>query len=1321
MPLPDPNNLIEQDVSNLRKPQVQPGFNVPEDALLEADVSSLRVRPEDQPPYRMPKEVYAAKLGDLNRQIFDLKSRFLGRTLDEEKQLSELEKERLKYYAYPGDTQEDIRKRWWDAQGVQPSNIVPWEWVGGFGTAKLLANLGRTTFKGALTRSAMTAVPMAATETGAEIAAEAFAPENPWINLGISLGLGLTAGNFMEAVIDRKALQLINSKAPNFFSQNLEQLIPANTKNVSELVKARLKVLAGRMDEGDMVALREARDLVKKSYYTDRDSKMVLTRYGDAKEKELTRRQLNRQVLKKSFGDITENDLDEIQKISEIRSYKGFDQEFNNIKNKVNNKLAIEAYRDHPVVNLVTEIKSGGGFNENRLVRMIGQQAVDDLKSKYKNLIEPDGGVDPIKKAVANDYASVEEMIYDMAQTPSLKQVRNSINRQMEYDWNVLYYDEFARRMGGTELKMWEKIGGKKMVQRIRSAAKREQQLAGGEPRTLRDITNETNFIRRVARRGANAAMQITKADERLTALAKAAALKESTRDKSQIVRAEGRMKNALRDTGLPEDYQDQVHRYLQPYFPKEALADIEGPGLRNFLDAKVEEGVPLSKLMRDEYDDILELPQTVPDKLNLNTQQFEKLGALVQDLRRMGKSQRRIENIAKGQVINDYVQSISDTADNTFKKMYAKPTQRAFVSGKAQNVRSAKTDRMSRWLSDLKRPEFILRELDNWQDFGNAQKMFRAAKKAEDMNFQISKVLTDRWKDILQEYADATGKRLSRRFWKKRFEDSVTDFSADRETMLTMAAMTGNQHNKAALLNSLGDETGPMSDIVINRFLRENMTEADWGLVRNIWKMTDEMYDYLADVYKTMTGKTLPKVKNYFPIIPDYKFSNKVIKENMEDVFTQLPDRSQIPRNVEKRFFRTRVGGSDAIRLDFDALAKHLRDVSHTSSHWEITDDLYKVVHDNKFRKSVTENLGPDKYNVLKEWVDDLINPAQTNAPTLRRLRANVTIAMLGWKLTTALVQPLSLVAAAPRVGKGNLAVAASRFMKNPMKTYQAINEVSEQMAMRNQAWQRDIREILDTKTMEKFKKIGTVDRNIFFSLIRAGDVVGAYTTWYAGWLKGMQKFNGDANKAIAYADQSVRLTQPQSSIKDLPKIMRDPNEFKRILTMFYSYYSVLHNQAAELFRRRTFGDASWGEVITALHYMYIFPPIIKSLTQERSATTPEGLIAGVASHVGGGVPLLRDVISSSVMGYDYTLTPAAEPLKATVDLAREVQRAMTDEDYEFDVVPFTDVALTAAALKWGIPSSQIMTMVRGAHAAANDEDVNPIDVILKKRRMEE
>lgn len=1276
-------------------------------------------------PFDMSIEAKTIRRDELRTELLDIQH-------DDEKadRVLQIEQELTQMSMPSGQEPEFYEMVADESQGMHQA-YAPWELFMGIGTGQTLIKLGVSTVKGAVTRGAIIGAAATATDVPLHmgISASGLAEEHPWVAIALELGLSLPIGKFADANIERGVYWSILKTSPGFFSKNLDVLIPKNSKNISDVVKQRAEFLLSKADEGDYVALKEAQELLKRDYYHKNNVAMDLANYHVAKEvAEPGRKAVNQSLLKKSFKDLTDKDMSDIQALAEADTIVTFSKEFDKLKNKIHKRLAADTLATHPILELSQEVAKDGGFNRSVIERFVGKEATDVLAKRFPNILREGDGpfVNPIHKAVAWNYDSVEEMLYDVAQMKTVPQIQAGITRANAYDWNLLYMAELSARMSTKELSFWRKMGAKRLIDQTKKNLEVELKEIGTPPKRIKSIMGEVDYIRNVAKRMVTTLGKTRKIEKRVEALQRASIYKRSIKLNRELTKLNGKLNNVLRSKGVPADFHSQMLKFMLPYIKSPKGFEPPPKSMTEFMDEKILEGNSVMALIKKRHEDILLLPVTVSKREDLTVQQWRQIVSLQTDLAKLGRIDKKLTTATGERVIKDLTLPIQETADNTFKREMLKRTQREEFQReptKLEKYREHIADTRSRWLAELKRPEFILDELGGFKDFSEAYRLFETAKIMEDTQNAIATVLGDRWQVITKALAKATGKRLTNKFWKEMFEDSMGYFKTSRERMLAMAAMTGNDHNFKAMQVSLGKDGTPMADILINRFLRENMTDADWAFVKDLWKMTDEMHGMLAKVYQRMTGYTLPKVKNYFPIIPDYKWTKTDRpKDVLEDVFLNMPNYQHLPTNIQKRFFRQRRGGTDAIRIDFDAFAKHIRDVSHTVSHWEGTTDLQKIIKDSHFTAAVVDNLGKNKYKVLQQWADDLIQPSPTDAPTWQRIRANVTVANLGLKVTAAVVQPLSMLSAIPHVGAENLVGALSQMTLHPRQTIRTINELSSQMTSRSSSWQRDLGEAMEITARGQFKGNKMLSRNGFFMLIRAGDILGSYTTWYAGYMKGMQNYSGDVNKAVRVADKAVRKTQPQSALKDLPNIMKGP-EWKRFLSMFYAYYSVLHNQSAEIFRSFKYSDTTFGEVVSAVHWMYIAPPIAASIIKERKFDEDK-MMKYAASHAAGGFPLVRDLVSGVAMGYDYTPTPVADVGKQLVNVGKQLVGKVADEEgYYDDDWTSSDITPTVKLLGYGLglPTGQVMTAVRAHLAEMNGQDVDALDYLLKLRREED
>ena len=98
--------------------------------------------------------------------------------------------------------------------------------------------------------------------------------------------------------------------------------------------------------------------------------------------------------------------------------------------------------------------------------------------------------------------------------------------------------------------------------------------------------------------------------------------------------------------------------------------------------------------------------------------------------------------------------------------------------------------------------------------------------------------------------------------------------------------------------------------------------------------------------------------------------------------------------------------------------------------------------------------------------------------------------------------------------------------------------------------------------------------------------------------------------------------------------------------------------------------------------------------------------------------MPILRDIISSSVKGYDYTLSPVGDVGEVGVAAITRMGTAAMDiaeGDFEFERGDLY-IGFKAIGYGLGVPSAQALTMTNGLIDYYDYEDVDILDVILKR-----
>lgn len=192
------------------------------------------------------------------------------------------------------------------------------------------------------------------------------------------------------------------------------------------------------------------------------------------------------------------------------------------------------------------------------------------------------------------------------------------------------------------------------------------------------------------------------------------------------------------------------------------------------------------------------------------------------------------------------------------------------------------------------------------------------------------------------------------------------------------------------------------------------SLTDAETQMYTLMRTKLDEMLPAIKQIMRTVYNQDVEGVKDYFPFMTDF--------EAMKDFEIQDQIGDTVPlvgkkKNVEKGFTQSRVGGGKPIRID--ALGVFLKHMDNAAYLIEMGTDI-KGLGDVASSKEYGEAVGDIGQEMVVEWITLLARkgsaPGRHNfTDTLRR---NVGLAMLGFKLSTILIQPTALMDGSALVG---------------------------------------------------------------------------------------------------------------------------------------------------------------------------------------------------------------------------------------------------------------------------------------------------------------
>lgn len=290
-----------------------------------------------------------------------------------------------------------------------------------------------------------------------------------------------------------------------------------------------------------------------------------------------------------------------------------------------------------------------------------------------------------------------------------------------------------------------------------------------------------------------------------------------------------------------------------------------------------------------------------------------------------------------------------------------------------------------------------------------------------------------------------------------------------------------------------------------------------------------DRIRKPIADTMKNIYNKPLGNVENYFSFMTDFDAMDEA--EVFQRIGPEAPEFGRPTKTVEQGFTKERVGGKQKIKLDaMDIFKRHIDNASYLINMGREVKMLSEISNSQEFKEKAGE-LG-QKYVI--EWMDLMARKGgkggSEKIALLDALRRNIGAGYLGFKLSSAMLQPSALLDGASVIGgyafRGAAEVGTSRdvrrFILRTMPEIRA--RLGDDVAFT---------EFSDDKPLQRVQNAG------MYVLKKLDGITASSVAWGA-YLKKMKQLgqkvdlNNPNKEALEYAQQVVRRTQSSSQFKD-------------------------------------------------------------------------------------------------------------------------------------------------------------------------------------------
>jgi len=553
------------------------------------------------------------------------------------------------------------------------------------------------------------------------------------------------------------------------------------------------------------------------------------------------------------------------------------------------------------------------------------------------------------------------------------------------------------------------------------------------------------------------------------------------------------------------------------------------------------------------------------------------------------------------------------------------------------------------------------------------------------------------------------------------------------KKFILTAALNMGNESNAEKLITGMGWAGDVLQGSPQVEALLSKMTAADWAFVQKTWDGINELWPEIVDLEKRTTGVAPPKVEprpmtvttadgqtlriagGYFPIAYDPKKSTQGKKQESGGPLDQLFETGYTKASTSRGHTKERVAFSAPLLMDFERVTtRHLSGVIKDISHREAAMAINRILMNQELRATVQETMGEAYESMLLPWLRGVVNDSNLGVDGMgewdglaSKLRSNVVIAGLGFRVSSVVVQATDWVRAMDRVKPRHLGAAVLKFSANPAEMIRQVRGLSSEMAGRAENLDRDLRN--QWKRLTGKEGIRPSVQRFAMTGLAMADAVTSTTTWWGAYQQALEAGSPQA-QAIAEADRSVRLALMTGAPKDQVAIQRRKDFGSRFVTMFMgdstSVYGILGDVQHKLGKGQDIPRQA-----ARLVFSVMLPAILAEMLKGKAPDDDDekawwaikkGLMAFPSS-----IPVLRDVVQAIDTGRDASFSPVVQGLnKASKAVAADWDLITGDEDQTVEDAFLKSV--DAAAILFGLPTSQITSSAKYLNKVATGEE-NP------------
>ena len=800
------------------------------------------------------------------------------------------------------------------------------------------------------------------------------------------------------------------------------------------------------------------------------------------------------------------------------------------------------------------------------------------------------------------------------------------------------------------------------------------------------------------------------------------------------------------KNLGANDRYLYMHFLYLFGLTEKDAPRPEDFPGVENMLlgnlDGTDDPSVPASAIVNPEewLKSFITNPDSVPMENGLNSltmEQYREVEELMDYVYNAGMDRNSIKTL----VDDDGTESTIDEVNAAILgDLINSREDKSFMhsAGADSKLESAMKAARKYWV-ELIKPETILNAMGE-----NAMKyLYNPLRRCADKELQMNKDAIEKQKAIFAQYHDdiiehlgkEEGEALLKDFSTKKLYvlngDRIRQSELTHEELVCLALNLGTEIGHKRVLDGYGISEGVLRNLLYN------LTSADWTLIQSIWDMHEEYWPELRRVTAAVTGVTMEKQEPReftvmsrdgvaYPVRGGYYHlaydRTKNLKVRERDADKRLDTQSNSNRRFGIGVGMTKERNEYEVKylldLHLSVMQRAVAETIHYISFYETVRDVNRLVNSEMFAETTVGFFGEEHYLALQKWVKDAWALEPESKTEVERfnaaMRSNQTMATLGFSMITALENALNIFPMMAEIGPKNALEAVFGYYGNMFR--RGVTDPREMFAQNqfiadHSIFMAERGESIDPNIYKNQADNGINEPNIVvkpfnkltdvaFWFITQTDLMLARPLWMHEYQRVYneciaKQLDPDVaeRKAVQAGDAAVRHVFGSSAEIDRAEIQKSQSEIMKFMTMFYSYFSTVHNamlaKGYEYDKLRHEGksilQAASPTLVWGVMMWYVLPSVGSAVMRaylkgDDDDREPEKLAAKIAStlasNIVGGLPFWRDLVPGALdlmMGekvYGFRNVAVYEAAQQTMRTVSAIKGVLDNKKDEVDVM---------------------------------------------------